>query len=48
MNKEDAIQVLEQALNAATMKGVYSLSDVELIIQSMAKVRELIEIVPGE
>lgn len=35
MNKEQAIQILEQALNAATQKGVYNLNDVSTILQAL-------------
>lgn len=35
MSKEQAIQILEQALNAATLKGVYSLLDVEQILNAI-------------
>lgn len=35
MNKEQAIQILEQALNAATQKGVYNLTDVETILNAL-------------
>ncbi len=36
MNKEQAIQILEQALNAATQKGVYNLADVETILNALS------------
>ena len=48
MTKEKALQIIEQALNAANMKGVYSLSDVSMIIQALSKANELVEIVPSE
>jgi hypothetical protein len=48
MTKEKALQIIEQALNAANMKGVYSLSDVSMILQALSKVNELVEIVPSE
>jgi len=35
MTKEQAIQILEQALNAATQKGVYNLNDVTHIINAL-------------
>lgn len=47
MTKEQALQIIEQALNAANIKGVYSLSDVATILQALTKVNELVEIVPG-
>jgi ferric-dicitrate binding protein FerR (iron transport regulator) len=48
MTKEQALQIIEQALNAANMKGVYSLSDVSMILQALSKANELVEIVPSE
>jgi ferric-dicitrate binding protein FerR (iron transport regulator) len=47
MTKEQALQILEQALNAANMKGVYSLSDASNILQALSKVNELTEVVPS-
>lgn len=35
MSKEQAIQVIEQALNGATLKGVYNLKDVETILTAL-------------
>jgi ferric-dicitrate binding protein FerR (iron transport regulator) len=35
MDKAQAIQLLEQALNAATLKGVYNLQDVAHIINAL-------------
>lgn len=46
MTKEQAIETLTQALNSATLKGVYSLKDVSLILQALNKVSELVEITP--
>jgi hypothetical protein len=48
MTKEQAIEILENAINAGTLKGVYSLADTSVILQALAKVSELIEIVPDE
>lgn len=48
MNKEQAIQVLVQALEAASKAGVFSLSDSATIVQAINKVSELVEIVPSE
>lgn len=48
MYKEEAIQVLEQALNAATIKGVFNLADVSVIVKALEKVKELVEIVPSQ
>jgi ferric-dicitrate binding protein FerR (iron transport regulator) len=39
MDKEKAIQVLEQALNAAALKGVFSLKDTELILQALEVIK---------
>lgn len=36
MTKEEAIQILEQALNAATLKGVYNLNDVAAILSALS------------
>lgn len=46
MTKEQAIEFIGQALNSANMKGVYSLKDVEVILQALNKISELVEIVP--
>lgn len=48
MYKEEAIQILEQALNAATLKGVFTLADASVIVKALEKVKELVEIVPSE
>ena len=48
MSKEQAIQVLVQALEAAAKSGVFSLTDAATIVQAMNKISELIEIVPTE
>lgn len=40
MTKDDAIKLLEQALNLATQKGVYTIADVEAIIDALKCVRE--------
>lgn len=39
MEKEKAIEIIEQALNAATLKGVYSLKDLELIFQALGQIK---------
>lgn len=36
MNKEQALQIIEQAINAATQKGVYNLNDVATILNALA------------
>jgi ferric-dicitrate binding protein FerR (iron transport regulator) len=48
MEKEKAIEILQQALNNATLKGVFNLSDTAVIIQALNKLDELVEIVPTE
>lgn len=48
MTKEEAIKVLDQALNAANLKGVFTLSDVSVILQALNKVNELVELIPSE
>jgi ferric-dicitrate binding protein FerR (iron transport regulator) len=40
MDKEQAIQVLEQALNAATLKGVYNLQDITHILNALQVIKE--------
>lgn len=48
MHKEEAIKIINQALDVATLKGVYSLADVAIIIKALEKINELVEIVPSE
>jgi hypothetical protein len=48
MNKDQAMQVLVQALEAAAKAGVYTLSESATIVQAINKVNELVEIVPTE
>ena len=36
MDKEQAIQVVEQALDLATQKGAYNLSDVNQILMALS------------
>jgi|OpeIllAssembly_1097287.scaffolds.fasta_scaffold446412_4 ferric-dicitrate binding protein FerR (iron transport regulator) len=40
MNKEEAISIIEQALNAATIKGIYSLSDVQAILLALEELKK--------
>lgn len=35
MTEQQALQVIEQALNGATLKGVYNLQDVATILQAL-------------
>ena len=46
MTKEQALDTLTQAINSATLKGVYSLKDVSLILQALNKASELVELIP--
>ena len=39
-NKEEAITILEQAVNAANLKGVYSLADITVIIDALKYIKE--------
>lgn len=48
MHKEEAIKIINQALDVATLKGVYSLADVAVIIKALEKINELVEIVPSQ
>lgn len=47
MNKEQAIQILIQALEVSSKAGVFSLGDAATIVEAINKVKELIEIVPS-
>lgn len=48
MIKEEAIKIINQALDLATTKGVYRLADMPLIIKALDKINELVEIIPTE
>lgn len=48
MDKNQAIQILVQALEASAKAGVFSLSDAATIVEAIKKVNELVEIVPTE
>ena len=48
MDKNKAIQILVQALEASAKAGVFSLTDAATIVQAINKVNELVEIVPTE
>jgi ferric-dicitrate binding protein FerR (iron transport regulator) len=39
MDKEKAINIIEQALNAANLKGVYSLQDIYTILQALQSLK---------
>lgn len=38
--KQEAINILEQAVNAANLKGVYSLADIAAIIDALKYIKE--------
>lgn len=40
MKKEEAINILEQAINAGTLKGVYSLADITVIIEALNFIKQ--------
>lgn len=40
MDKEQAINILEQAINAGTLKGIYSLADIAAILNALNTVKE--------
>ena len=48
MDKNQAIQILVQALEASAKAGVFSLTDASTIVQAINKINELVEIVPTE
>ena len=43
MNKEQAIQILEQALNHANLKGAFNLQDSYNIVQAIATIKQITE-----
>lgn len=43
MDKEKALQVIEQALNVATQKGVFNLVEISQILQSLQSLQSLKE-----
>lgn len=40
MTKEQALALIEQALNVATTKGVYNMADVKAIVEALEKLRD--------
>jgi hypothetical protein len=40
MTKEQAKEILEQAINAALIKGIYSLKDIRIILDALSIVSE--------
>lgn len=43
MNKEQALNLIEQALNVATQKGVFNLTDVQAILNAISVIKSSIE-----
>lgn len=41
MTKEQAISIIEQALNGATLKGTYNLENVAMILQALQFLKNL-------
>jgi ferric-dicitrate binding protein FerR (iron transport regulator) len=39
MDEDQALQIIEQALNGATLKGVYNLADVAQILMALEKLK---------
>jgi hypothetical protein len=37
---EDAIQIIEQAIDAATRKGIYSLEDMKMILAALEAIKK--------
>jgi ferric-dicitrate binding protein FerR (iron transport regulator) len=37
---EDAIKIIEQAINAAALKGVYSLEDMKMILAALEAIKK--------
>jgi hypothetical protein len=44
MDAKQALQVIEQATNQATEKGVYNLKDVSIIIQALTILSEVVNV----
>jgi ferric-dicitrate binding protein FerR (iron transport regulator) len=40
MNKEEALSIIMQALDAATLKGVYSLQDMQAILTALEELKK--------
>jgi len=39
MTQEEAVKIIEQAVNAGTLKGIYSLDDMKLIIEALTVIK---------
>jgi hypothetical protein len=37
---EDAIKIIEQAIDAATRKGIYSLEDIKMILAALEAIKK--------
>ena len=40
MTKQEAINILEQAVNAGNLKGIYSLADITVIIEALNCIKQ--------
>jgi hypothetical protein len=40
MNQEEAVNILEQAVNAGVTKGIYTLADMVAIIDALKTIKE--------
>jgi hypothetical protein len=40
MDKEKAIEILEQAIDVATKKGIYSLQDMQIILEALSEIKK--------
>jgi len=40
MDKEKAIEILEQAIDVATRKGIYSLQDMQIILEALSEIKK--------
>jgi len=40
MDKEKAIEILEQAIDIATRKGIYSLQDMQMILEALSEIKK--------
>lgn len=48
MTKEQSIEILTQALNAAAKGGIFTLQDSAVIVQALTKINELVEIIENK
>lgn len=40
MTKEEALKIIEQALNVATLKGAYTIDDINTILNALRVLKE--------